>query len=132
MTAPTFAPRPEPVRRAPAPARPHLWVVGSPEHRSRRLRRRLTAALVVVIFAVLFAIVALRVVLAQGQAEVDRLTNSIESQQIARQDLRLAVAELEAPGRIVEAARQRLGMHAPITVTNLAPAPPATSATPTR
>ena len=127
MTASTFAPRPEPRRRAPAalPARPHLRVVGAEEPRSRRLTRLFTGMLVVAVFAGLFAIVAVRVVLAQGQAEIDALTESIEAQQAVRQDLRLTVAELEAPAQIVAAARQRLGMVTPVTVTYLTPPPPA-------
>ena len=128
MTASTFAPRPEPRRRAPAaePKQPHLWVV-RPESRSRRITRLLTGVLVVAVFAGLFTIVAVRVVLAQGQAEIDRLSQSIEAQQAVGQDLRLAVAELEAPAQIVAAARQRLGMVTPATVTYLAPPPPAPS-----
>ena len=122
MTATTsFAPRPEPRRRAkPAPA-PHLRVVGAEEARGRRLTRLVTGVLVVLVFAGLFAIVAVRVVLAQGQAEIDRLSQSIEAQQAVGQDLRLAVAELEAPAQIVAAARQRLGMVTPVTVTYLTP-----------
>ena len=127
MAASTFAPRPEPRRRAPAdaPARaPQLWLV-EPETRSRRVTRLLTGVLVVAVFAGLFAIVAVRVTLAQGQGEIDRLTESIEAQQAVRQDLRLTVAELEAPAQIVAAARQRLGMVTPVTVTYLTPPPPA-------
>ena len=128
MTASTFAPRPEPRRRVPvdAPARPHLRVVGAGELRSRRLTRFVTAMLVAAVFAGLFAIVAVRVVLAQGQAEIDRLSASIEAQQAVRQDLRLMVAELEAPAQIVASARQRLGMVTPVTVTYLTPPPPTT------
>ena len=128
MTASTFAPRPEPRRRAPAaePRQPHLWVV-RPETRSRRITRLVTAMLVVAVFAGLFAIVAVRVVLAQGQAEIDALGKSIEAQQAVGQDLRLMVAELEAPAQIVAAARQRLGMLPPVTVTNLTPPPPASA-----
>jgi len=128
MTASTFAPRPEPRRRAqPAPtrARPDLRVVGADEAGLRRATRLLTGLLVVLVFAGLFAIVAVRVVLAQGQAGIDRLTESIEAEQAVRQDLRLAVAELEAPAQIVAAARQRLGMVTPVTVTYLKPPPPA-------
>ena len=126
MTASTFAPRPEPRRRAPAvaPQQPHLWLV-RPETRSRRALRLVTAMLVVAVFAGLFTIVAVRVVLAQGQAEIDRLSQSIEAEQAVRQDLRLAVAELEAPAQIVAAARQRLGMVTPGAVTYLTPPPPA-------
>ena len=129
MTA-TFAPRPrpqprpQPKRREAAPAtRPHLRLVGDPLPRERRITRVLTAALVIAVFAGLFAIVAMRVLLAQGQVDIDRLTTSIEAQQAAQQDLRLAVAELEAPAQIVGAARQRLGMVTPPIVTYLTPPP---------
>ena len=126
----TFAPRPEPRRRAPAaePRQPHLWVV-RPETRSRRLTRLVTGILVVAVFAGLFAIVAVRVVLAQGQAEIDQLSQRIEAEQAVRQDLRLMVAELEAPAQIVASARQRLGMVTPAAVTYLTP-PRAPGSTP--
>lgn len=121
MSASTFAPRPEPIRRVPAPAsRPHLRLVGA-EPRERRITRLLTGALVVAVFATLFAIVALRVLLAQGQVDVDRLTTAIEGEQTAQQDLRMTVAELESPGQIVATARQRLGMVTPATVIYLSP-----------
>jgi len=79
--------------------------------------------LVVAVFAGLFAIVAVRVVLAQGQAEIDKLSQSIEGQQAVRQELRLTVAELEAPAQVVASARQRLGMITPAAVTYLTPPP---------
>lgn len=130
MTAPTFAPRPHPSpdpqrRRTAAPAPPqHLRLVQPGEARERRRARLFTGALLAVACAGLFAIVALRVLLAQGQVEIDRLEESIEVAQATQQDLRLAVAELEAPTQIVAAARQRLGMVTPVTVTYLAPPPP--------
>ena len=127
MTAATFAPRPHPERqpRRTAPAAPpHLRLVEPGEARARRLTRLLTGALLAVACAGLFAIVALRVLLAQGQVEVDRLEESIEAAQATQQDLLLAVTELEAPAQIVAAARQRLGMVTPVTVTYLTPPPP--------
>ena len=133
MTASTFAPRPEPRRRsqpAPAPARPHLRAVGADQPRTRRATQLVTGLLVVLVFAGLFAIVAVRVALAQGQAEIDRLTESIEAKQAVGQDLRLAVAELEAPAQIVAAARQRLGMVTPVTVTYLRPPPTSSTSAP--
>ena len=128
MTAPSYAPRartqPGPPRRAPVAAPPpHLRLVDPREARDRRVRRLVTGALVAVTCAGLFAIVALRVLLAQGQVEVDRLEASIETAQAVQQDLRLTVAELEAPAQIVAAARQRLGMVTPVTVTYLTPPP---------
>ena len=136
MTASTFAPGPQPLRRAPArgpvaPPRPQLRLVGEPLPRPRRLTRLVTGALVVATFAILFAIVALRVLLAQGQVSVDRLTESIEARQAVQQDLRMAVAELEAPAQVVAAARQRLGMVTPGAVTYLTPPPAPASTVPT-
>ena len=134
MTAPSYAPRfrpqpePAPRRRAPVAPPPHLRLVEPREAQRRRRARVATSILVVLTFSGLFAIVALRVVLAQGQVEVDRLEASIEEAQAVQQDLRLAVAELEAPAQIVASARQRLGMVTPVTVTYLTPPPPAAPA----
>ncbi len=94
--------------------------------RQHRLTRALTMALVVAICAGLFAIVGVRVLLAQGQVEVDRLEARVEAQRAAQQRLRLTVAELEAPARIVADARARLGMVNPGVVIHLIP-PPATA-----
>ena len=130
MTAPSYArgPRTQPAPRprapvAPVPPQHHLRLVDRGEARERRVRRLVTGALVAFACAGLFAIVALRVLLAQGQVEVDRLETSIEAAQALHQDLRLTVAELEAPAQIVAAARQRLGMVTPVAVTYLNPPP---------
>ncbi len=111
MTAPSYAPRfrpqpePAPHRRAPAgPPPPHLRLVDPGEARRRRVRRVVTGTLVALTCAGLFAIVALRVMLAQGQVDIDRLTASIEAQQAAQQDLRLTVAELEVLPPALDAA----------------------------
>jgi cell division protein FtsL len=124
-----FAPRPQPQRRPPATkAPPRLRLVDPAVSRQRRVTRVVTALLVAAVCAGLFAIVGLRVLLAQGQADIDRLTASVDAQQAAQQRLRLTVAELEAPARIVQAARQRLGMVTPGVVIHLPP-PPAPSPT---
>ena len=131
MTAPSFAPRRAPAfdpRPAAPPRPPHLRVVDPREARDRRRIRLVTGVLVAAACLGLFAIVALRVLLAQGQVEVDRLEAAIEVAQARQQDLRLTVAELEAPAQIVGAARQRLGMVTPVTVTYLAPPPAVTPA----
>ncbi len=128
MTAPSYAPRartqPRSQRRPPvARPAPHLRLVDPREARERRVRRLVTGVLVAFACAGLFLIVALRVLLAQGQVEVDRLEESIDRAQAVQQDLRLTVAELEAPAQIVAAARQRLGMVTPVTVAYLTPPP---------
>ena len=124
--APRFAPRTEPQRRPSIPqGRPALRLVDPAAERQRHRSRMLTGALLVAICAGLFAIVALRVVLAQGQVEVDRLEATVDSQLATQQRLRLTVAELEAPTRIVSAARSRLGMVNPGVVISLTPPAPA-------
>ena len=112
MTAPWGRPHPRP---APAPApvpRRHLRVVAPPDPsvRARRRARMVTTVLAVLACAGLFAIVGVRVLLAQGQAEVDRLEAQVEKVQADQQRLRLQVAERESPQAIVDAARDRLGM----------------------
>lgn len=128
-SAPRFAPRPEPQRgprRVAAPAAPrHLRLVDPAEARQRRVLRAVTGLLVAAVCAGLFAIVAMRVVLAQGQVEIDRLEASVDAQTTAQQQLRLRVAELAAPAQIVAAARTRLGMVTPGVVTYLNSPPPA-------
>jgi cell division protein FtsL len=118
--APRFAPRPGPAGRP-----QHLRLVDPAEARRRRVTRMLTGMLVAAVCAGLFAIVALRVVLAQGQVQIDRLQASVDAQTATQQQLRLQVAQLEAPAQIVAAARSRLGMVTPPSVTYLNPAPPA-------
>jgi cell division protein FtsL len=105
-----------------APARRHLRVVEAPAV-SRRLALVLTAVLVAAVCAGLFAIVGLRVLLAQGQGQVDRLEAQAEAEHAREQRLRLTVAQLESPASVVDAARQRLGMVPPTTVISLTPAP---------
>lgn len=126
MTAPTVAPgpAPEPERRGATSAPwPHLRVVGAAEPRERRVTRLLTVGLLAAACAGLFAIVALRVLLAQGQVDIDRLESSIAGAQAAQQDLRVTVGQLEAPAQVVAAARRRLGMVTPVTVVYLHPSP---------
>ena len=118
MTAPWARPRPAPLE-VPGPSGPlsgrpqrHLRVV-RPVHpgvKARRRARLLTTVLATLACVGLFAIVGLRVVLAQGQAEVDRLAVQVEQVQAEQQRLRLLVAERESPRVIVAAALDRLGM----------------------
>lgn len=125
MTAPLrVAARPAPQRRPrPPQAPPHLRLVDPAVERRRRRARATAMALVTAICAGLFAIVGVGVLLAQGQAEIDRLETAIEGQRAAEQRLSLRVAELEAPAQVVSAARTRLGMVNPGVVVHLK-APP--------
>jgi len=118
-TRPETAPRTQPARRTP------LRVVGQPDTglRGRRRRRLVVGALVGLACAGLFAIVGVRVLLAQGQLPVDRLEAEVTDAQAQSQRLRLDVARLESPTRIVAEAQGRLGMVPPATVTFLTPLP---------
>lgn len=113
------ASRPLPGKRAP------LRIVPPPESRARRHARRrarvVTTVLAVLSVSVVFAILGLRVVLAQGQVGIDLLEAQVAGDEARNQHLRLEVARLESPQRIVEEARTRLGMLPPEAVTYLAP-----------
>jgi len=117
--APAWSPRPAPSQRR------HLRVVPDREHaRRRRLTRAATAALGLAVAAGLMAIVALHVLLAQGQVNVDRLEKRVAVQEQRQQQLRLDVAALEAPQRVVAVAGERLGMVPVDQVRYLTPPPP--------
>lgn len=125
------APAPATGAATPAPARrppPPLRVVGPGELSApaRRRRARLRAVSVLVLVgAALFGLVASHVVLTQGQFRLERVRARAAAEEARYERLRLQVAELESPARIVTAAQQRLGMVAPRKVTYL-PAPPST------
>jgi cell division protein FtsL len=70
--------------------------------------------------AVLGGNVAVQAQTTQGQFELERLQASARQRQAHYQQLRLEVAELEAPQRIVDRAHQ-LGMVEPASVTYLTP-----------
>ena len=128
-----------PLRRDPRPARParpgkagspgrdgtRLQVVGArraSEAAGRARRRRLVAAsLALVVAASLLALVASHAALAQGQFRLEKLQRQAAEEQAHYERLRLQVAQLEAPSRVVAAAQQRLGMVPPPGVTYLSP-----------
>ncbi|GEM_PF-2900243 len=125
----------------PAPARSpeerrHLRVV--PKNyvsaRTRRNRARLLVVLTgVLIAAALFGVVAFHVVLTLNQLDIQHLRAEADSASVKQQQLRLQVAELESPERVVDAA-QKLGMVPPATVHYLSPngtAAPVPAPTPT-
>jgi len=122
MGAPMHArPRPAaPPRRATqARQRPDLRVVAP----RRRLRAGRTVVLgVTLAFLIAFALVVAQALLVQGQQRLDDLDGRIAESTRTQQELRLRVAELESPARVVEAA-QRLGMVPPDDVTYLTPTP---------
>jgi cell division protein FtsB len=71
--------------------------------------------------AALFALAAFHAMLASGQAQLDQLESRVGDAQARYESLRLDVAELEAPDRIVREAQERLGMVPPPGVTYLTP-----------
>jgi cell division protein FtsL len=110
---------------------PQLRTVADPRAlRGRRLARACTAMAGLVACFGLFGVVGVHVMLAQGQGDVQRLQSQVDDKEAAQQRLRVQVAELESPDRIVAAARD-LGMTTPSTVVVLQHAsladPPATT-----
>ena len=135
MTAPVLDPvRPAPARTATArprptppvkraPARPELRVVSEEELReAQRARafRQLVVAGTIIAALCLFGVVVFHVLLTQNQFRLDKLQEQSLERQADYDTLRLQVAELESPDRIIAAART-LGMVTPPKVTYLAP-----------
>jgi cell division protein FtsL len=92
-----------------------------------------TAFAVAALFVVFFALVVFHTVMLENQQRLDRLDSDVDAAQSRYEQLRLEVAQLEAPQRVVDAATQKLGMvpaGATTYLTPSAPAPPAPS-TPT-
>jgi cell division protein FtsL len=114
------APQP---RRTPATRerRPQLRVVDAPATRRLNLGA-LTVLIVGAIFAVLFGLVVFHTVLLKNQQRLDHLDQQVTDAQAHYQALRLQVAQLEAPQRIIDAATTKLGMVPPDGTTYLTPA----------
>jgi len=132
--APKRAPSARPARgRPPVKDRRHLRAVPEPK-RARPPRRTrpsigtLCASAVVVFFVLAFGIAVLHTVLVQGQGRLDRLQADVAESQATHQRLRVRLAELESPSRVVDQATQ-LGMVSPEDVQFLTPVAPG-SATP--
>ena len=119
---PALTPAPAPRRGA---RRPPLHVVRNDRPVARRARARLLGVLFLLgVGAALFGLVASHVALTQGQFELDRLEARAAEEQARYERLRLQVAELESPARVVAAAQERLGMVPPPGVTYLSPVGP--------
>lgn len=113
---------PGPGARRPRSA-PDLRVVGRARPRPTRRRRRArgAAALAGLLAVALFGLVTSHVVLTQGQFRLQELRQRAAAEQARYERLRLRVAELESPARVVAAAHERLGMVPPPGVTYLSP-----------
>lgn len=106
------------------PDRPPLRVVPPatrPAYRTNR-RRLVQIAGALAVGLSCFALASVHAVLTQGQFTLHELEARAAEQEARYQHLRLEVARLEAPQRIVAEA-QRRGMVQPPTVTYLAPSP---------
>ena len=121
FTDAALAPDPRPER--PRPARrtgEHLRPVG------RRAPRRAPAVPILVgtgiVISGLFALAVMHALLIGGQIRLDDMQREVASETEEIRRLRLSVAELEAPERVLDAARSRLGMVQPAEVGYLAPA----------
>ena len=120
------APRPDGQQRPAGQERPDLRLVRQQAQRRTNRRHLVVPAGIAVAAGVLMALVALHVLIAENQFRLDNLAQRAAAQQATYEKLRLSVAELESPSRIVSVAEGKLGMQQPGTVTYL----PATS-TPT-
>lgn len=122
------APASRPMQVDPKPA---LTVV-DPRYRTpaqRRARARVMGVLVLLVVAcALFGLVSSHVALTQGQFRLEDMRAEAEAEQDRYERLRLEVAELESPGRIVAAAQERLGMVPPPGITYLSPVGPVSDA----
>ncbi len=110
-----------------AAARAQLVVVPDSAARGQGRTRTLTVGAAVAVVVGLFAIVFLHVVLSQGQVKLDRLETQAEELEAQNQRLRVEVAELESPNRVVSEARQKLGMAPPTSIISIGGSPPATA-----
>jgi cell division protein FtsL len=88
----------------------------------RRRARVLALVTVGVLAAMVFGLVGVHVSLAQNQLRLDRLNAKAAAEQVTYERLRLQVAQLESPARIVKEAADR-GMVMPPGVTYLSPPP---------
>jgi cell division protein FtsL len=125
MSATRTAPRRAPASRPERAPRPELRVVDAAAlPTSRALTRVVTVLAGLLAAAGLFLVVCLHVLLTQGQADLDSLRARAEAESARNRRLRVQVAELESPSRIVSAARERLSMVPPATVIYLPVADP--------
>ena len=94
---------------------------GWARRRSRACARLAGAAAIAAILTVVFGLVAVHVLLAQNQFELDRLNARSSAEEAQYDRLRLEVAQLESPERVVATAEGRLGMVQPPKITYLTP-----------
>ena len=117
-------------RRAPAEQPNRVLRVVRPTDlspRARKRRARISAAVTCALLGLgLFATVVFHVVITENQFRLDELRDKAAAEETRYARLRLEVAHLESPKRVVAAAQERLGMVQPEKVSYLSP--PATAA----
>ena len=104
-----------------APTRPPLRVVDKHEAARQRRRRGVAWMGLGLLATGLLAVVTSHVILSQQHYELERLEREAAASQRRYDQLRLEVARLEAPERIVDVATRRLGMVTPDEVIYLTP-----------
>lgn len=104
-----------------SPSRPPLRVVDVKEAARHRRRRSIAWLGLALLTTGLLAVVISHVILSQQHYELEQLEREATASQRRYDQLRLEVARLEAPERIVDVATRRLGMVMPAEVTYLTP-----------
>jgi cell division protein FtsL len=113
--------RNETVRQVPEPAiERHLKVVRKSPPNRFRLTPKTGVSLTALLFGGLFGVAVSHALLIEGQLRLDRLDQQVAEEQARYERLRLDVAELESPERILTDA-QEMGMVPPQDVTWLTP-----------
>lgn len=74
-----------------------------------------------IVIAALLALAVMHALLIGGQVRLDGMRRDVAAETEAIRRLELRVAELESPGRVLDAARDRLGMVQPAEVGYLLP-----------
>ncbi len=118
------APQHQPRPATTAPRRDHLHVVRPERARRPRFSPKVGVLITGLLFAGLFALAVVNTLLVQGQIRLDQLDGQVAEEQARYQELRLEVAGLESPERVVAVAQTRLGMVSPDDIVYLAPAEP--------
>jgi cell division protein FtsL len=114
----------EPVRRSEPEAERsrHLAVVrpGSRARTQFKLTPKTGVTLTALMFGALFGVAVSHALLIQSQIRLDEMDKDVADEQARYEQLRLQVAELESPDRIIDAAHQ-LGMVDPAETVWLTP-----------
>jgi cell division protein FtsL len=110
---------PERTRQDRDEQRRHLRLVQEQARRCANGRRLLISVGIALLGVFCLGLVTLHVLTAENQFTLDRLQQSAATEQASYEKLRLQIADLEAPARIVSQAEGRLGLVQPGSVTYL-------------